>query len=332
MCQYSCQDGLVGDWHLVHLGSRAVGGAGLVMAEATAVSAVGRISPGDTGIWSDQHIQAWRPIVRFIASQGAVPAIQLAHAGWKASTAAPWDGGKAVDASRGGWQPWGVGDKPFTDGYPTPRAMTPGDIETVCEQFRAAARRALDAGFRLIEIHSAHGYLFHSFLSPLTNHRTDNFGGSFENRTRFLLCVARELRQEIPNDLPLAVRLSCTDWVEGGWNLEDSVQLAGQLREIGVEFIDCSSGGAAPSARIPLGPGYQVSFSENIRRRAGIKTAAVGMITEPNQAESILRSGQADLIFLAREFLRDPYWPARAARKLGVAASGFTPTQYGRAW
>jgi 2,4-dienoyl-CoA reductase-like NADH-dependent reductase (Old Yellow Enzyme family) len=332
MCQYSCADGFVGDWHLVHLGSRAVGGAGLVMAEATAVSAEGRISPGDTGIWKDDHVKAWRRIAPFIAEYGAVPGIQLAHAGWKGSTAAPWKGGKAVPPADGGWQPIGVGDQPFTEGYPTPRPMTADDIERVCGEFRDAARRALEAGFQLIEIHAAHGYLLHSFLSPLANRRTDEYGGSFENRARFLHRVVRELRGVLPADAPLVVRLSCTDWVEGGWTIQDSVRLATQLRERGVDMIDCSSGGASPVAKIPVGPGYQTAFAETIRRESGVATAAVGMITEPHQAETILRTGQADMVFLAREMLRDPYWPARAARELGVGADKLAPAQYGRAW
>lgn len=332
MCQYSCREGVVGDWHLVHLGSRAVGGAGLVMAEATAVSAEGRISPDDTGIWNDEQVAAWRPIATFIARHGAVPGIQLAHAGWKASTAAPWKGGKAVTKENGGWQPIGAGDKPFTEGYPKPRKMIAADIERVCGEWRDAARRALDAGFRLIEIHSAHGYLLHSFLSPLSNHRTDEYGGSFENRTRLLLRVARELRDLVPSELPLLVRLSCTDWIEGGWTIDDSIKLAITLRDHGVDLIDCSSGGAAPAAKIPLGPGYQTAFAEAIRRDSRIATAAVGMITSPQQAETILRSGQADMVFLAREMLRDPYWPSRAANALGAKVEGLTPVQYGRAW
>lgn len=332
MCQYSCDDGFVGDWHFVHLGSRAVGGAGLVMAEATAVSAEGRISPEDTGIWKDDHVEAWRRITRFIAEHGAVPGVQLAHAGWKGSTAAPWKGGTAVPPTNGGWQPIGVGAQPFTDGYPTPRQMTVGDIERVCGAFRDAARRALDAGFKLIEIHAAHGYLLHSFLSPLANHRTDEYGGSFENRTRFLLRVARELRVLLPADMPLAVRLSCTDWIDGGWTIQDSVRVATQLRELGVDLIDCSSGGASPVAKIPVGPGYQTAFAEAIRRESHIAAAAVGMITEPHQAETILRTGQADMVFLARAMLRDPYWPARAARELGVVTESMAPVQYGRAW
>lgn len=332
MCQYSCEGGLVGDWHFVHLGSRAIGGAGLVMAEATAVSAEGRISPADTGIWSDAHTDAWRRVVGFIAAHGAVPGIQLAHAGWKGSTAAPWKGGKAVAPDAGGWQPVGVGDVPFTDGYPVPRMLSEADIDRVCEEWKAAARRALDAGFRLIEIHAAHGYLLHSFLSPVSNRRTDSYGGSFGNRTRLLVRIGSALRGVLPSDLPLAVRLSCSDWVEGGWTIEDSIRLSGALRGLGVDLIDCSSGGISPSAKIPVGPGYQTAFAAAIRREAGIATAAVGMITEAHQAETIVRSGQADLVFLAREMLRDPYWPARAARSLGASVEGMAPAQYGRAW
>jgi 2,4-dienoyl-CoA reductase-like NADH-dependent reductase (Old Yellow Enzyme family) len=332
MCQYSCTDGLVGDWHFVHLGSRAVGGAGLVMAEATAVSPEGRISPADTGIWKDEHVGAWERIARFIAEQGAVPGIQLAHAGWKGSTAAPWKGGKAVSPPDGGWQPVGVGDTPFTDGYPVPRRMTVEDIERVCKEWGNAAQRAIDAGFQMIEIHAAHGYLLHSFLSPLANQRTDEYGGSFENRARLALRIAKELRHILPDRLPLAVRLSCSDWTEGGWAIADSVRLSALLRDRGVDLIDCSSGGAVPAAKIPVGPGYQTAFAEQIRREARIATAAVGMITSPIQAETILRTGQADMVFLAREMLRDPYWPARAARELGVGAAGMTPAQYGRAW
>jgi len=323
---------MVGDWHLVHLGSRAVGGAALVMAEATAVSPEGRISPADTGIWKEEHVGAWRRVVRFVADRGAVPGIQLAHAGWKASTAPPWQGGKAVPTEAGGWQPIGVGDQPFAENYPTPRQIVEKDIDRLCTDWRNAAVRALDAGFRFIEIHAAHGYLFHSFLSPLSNRRTDEYGGSFENRTRFLLRVARDLRATIPTDLPLFIRLSCTDWVEGGWSIDDSVRLAGLLRDVGVDLIDCSSGGAVPGAHIPVGPGYQTAFAEEIRRQVNIPTAAIGMITDPHQAETILRTGQADMVFLAREMLRDPYWPGRAARVLGVKAAGLLPVQYGRAW
>ena len=332
MCQYSCTDGIVANWHLIHLGSRAVGGAGLVMGEATAVSAEGRISPGDTGIWKHEHVVAWQRITASIKECGAVPGLQLAHAGWKGSTAAPWKGGKAVAMEDGGWQPIGVGGKPFTDGYPIPREMTAADIERVCREWREAAGRAVEAGFQLIEIHAAHGYLFHSFLSPLTNQRTDEYGGTFENRIRLLLRIAHDIRNLIPDEMPLAVRLSCSDWIEGGWTIGDSVRLAVNLREIGIDLIDCSSGGISPTARIPVGPGYQTAFAETIRREAQIVTAAVGMITEPHQAETILRTGQADMVFLAREMLRDPYWPVRAARVLGVSTEGWAPVQYGRAW
>lgn len=332
MCQYSCVDGLIGDWHLVHLGSRAVGGAGLVMAEATAVTPEGRISPGDTGIWNDSQRDAWHRVVGFIEQYGAVPGIQLAHAGWKGSTAAPWLGGKAIPPDQGGWQPIGVGSVPFTDDYPTPRAMVERDIDQVCEAWHSATVRAVAAGFKLIEIHAAHGYLFNSFLSPLTNHRTDRYGGSFENRARFLLRVIREVRATIPAGMPLFVRLSCVDWVEGGWTIDDSVRLSMQLKELDVDLIDCSSGAVSPTAKIPVGPGYQTAFAAAIRTQAKIATAAVGMITEAHQAETILRSGQADMVFLARELLRDPYWPGRAAKALGVKTEGLLPVQYGRAW
>jgi 2,4-dienoyl-CoA reductase-like NADH-dependent reductase (Old Yellow Enzyme family) len=332
MCQYSCDDGFVGDWHLVHLGSRAIGGAGLVMAEATAVSPEGRISPQDTGIWKDEHVSAWRKVVRFLESHGAVPGIQLAHAGWKASTSPPWKGGEAVSTKDGGWEPIGVGNAPFTDGYPVPRQATKEDLERIRSHWRDAIRRALDAGFRLIEIHSAHGYLLNSFLSPLSNHRKDEYGGSFENRIRLLLEIIRDARAIVPSETPLFVRLSCSDWVQGGWTLEDSIQLSIRLREHGVDLIDCSSGGASPTAKIPVGPGYQTAFAAAIRREANIATAAVGMITDPVQAETILKSGQADMVLIARELLRDPYWPVRAARELRVSPDSFTPDQYLRAW
>ena len=332
MCQYSCTDGRVGDWHLVHLGSRAVGGAGLVVAEATAVTPEGRISPGDTGIWNDTQRDDWKRVVAFIAEHGAVPGIQLAHAGWKASTDAPWKGGKAVAPSDGGWQPVGVGDVPFTDGYPTPRAMTEPDIDRACHDWRGASVRAVEAGFKAVEIHAAHGYLFHSFLSPLTNRRTDHYGGLFENRARFLLRVTEDVRATIPDGMPLFVRLSCVDWVDGGWTIADSIRLSVCLKERGVDLIDCSSGGASPAAKIPVGPGYQTDFAAAIRTSAGMPTAAVGMITDAHQAEEILQAGQADMVFLAREMLRDPYWPARAAKELGVETDGLLPVQYARAW
>lgn len=330
MCQYSATDGVPNDWHFVHLGSRAVGGAALVMSEATAVADIGRISPGDTGIWNDEQVDAWRRITRFIEQHGAVPAIQLAHAGWKASTAAPWDGGKAVAPEQGGWQPIGVAGDAFAPHYPSPRQASAADIDSICLQFRDATRRAIDAGFKVFEIHAAHGYLLHSFYSPLSNRRTDDFGGSFENRTRLLMQVVRDVRQIIPDHLPVVVRLSCTDWTEGGWTIDDSVRLATQLKQAGVDAIDCSSGGVSRSAKIPVGPGYQVELAAAVRRGAGIATAAVGMITEPHQAETILRTGQADLVFLARELLRDPYWPRRAADALRAKIT--PPVQYERAW
>ena len=332
MCQYSCADGLIGDWHLVHLGSRAIGGAGLVMAEATAVTAEGRISSDDTGIWNDVQMNAWRKVAGFIEQYGAVPGIQLAHAGWKGSTAAPWKGGKAVAPDEGGWVPSGVGSVPFTEGYPVPHKMSASDIERSCNDWVQASMRAVAAGFKLIEIHAAHGYLFHSFLSPLSNRRTDDYGGTFENRGRFLLRVTKEVRAAIPSGMPLFVRLSCSDWTEGGWSIDDSVRLLVSLKELGVDLIDCSSGGANPTAKIPTGPGYQTAFAAAIRERAGIPTAAVGMITEAHQAETILRTGQADMVLLAREMLRDPYWPGRAAKVLGVKTEGLLPVQYGRAW
>jgi 2,4-dienoyl-CoA reductase-like NADH-dependent reductase (Old Yellow Enzyme family) len=332
MCQYSCEDGLVTGWHLVHLGSRAVGGAALVMTEASAISPQGRISPADAGIWKDEHVAAWRPIARFISDHGAVPGMQLAHAGWKGSTAPPWRGGGAIPIAESGWQPLGVGSTPFADGYPTPKQLSETEIDRVTTEWRDAALRALDAGFRVIEIHAAHGYLLHSFLSPLSNRRADQYGGSFENRARLLLRVARELRTLLPAEVPLFVRLSCSDWTPGGWAIDDSVRLAAVLREIGVDLIDCSSGGAVAGAKISSGPGYQTAFADVIRRKAGVRTAAVGMITAPHQAETILRTGQADMVFLARELLRDPYWPGRAASALGVKTDGLIPVQYARAW
>lgn len=327
MCQYSCVDGSPTDWHFVHLGSRAVGGAGLVMVEATAVSPEGRISPADAGIWDDRHTAEWARIARFIADHGAVPGIQLAHAGWKASTAAPWKGGLAVAPADGGWEPIGVGATPFADGYPTPRAATRADLDRLIAAWQAAARRAVDAGFQLIEIHGAHGYLAHSFLSPLSNHRSDEFGGSFENRTRLLRQVLEAVGGVLPDGMPLSLRLSCSDWVEGGWTIEDTVALVKSVR---VDLVDCSSGGISPTARIPVGPGYQTAFAAEVRRATGVPTAAVGMITDPIQAETILATGQADVVLLAREMLRDPYWPRTAARALGVDAASFTPDQYAR--
>jgi 2,4-dienoyl-CoA reductase-like NADH-dependent reductase (Old Yellow Enzyme family) len=328
MCQYSSRDGLPNDWHMVHLGSRAVGGAGLVCVEATGVSPEGRISPGDTGLWSEEHTRAFEPIAAFIKSQGARAAIQLAHAGRKASTDVPWRGGKPLSEEQGGWQTLAPSAVSFGD-WPAPKEMTRDDIETVTLQFADAARRALEAGFDVVELHMAHGYLLHEFLSPLSNRREDEFGGSLENRTRFPLLVAEAVREVWPETLPLFARISATDWVEGGWNLEQSVQLSRWLKERGVDLIDCSSGGLVPGARIPVAPDYQVPFAETIRKEAGVATGAVGLISEPEQAEEIIFTGKADVVFLARAELRDPYWPLHAARQLGAEAPW--PVQYGRA-
>lgn len=328
MCQYSSRDGMPNDWHMVHLGSRAVGGAGLVCVEATGVSPEGRISPGDTGLWSDEHARAFEPIASFVKSQGARAAIQLAHAGRKASTDVPWRGGKHLSEEQGGWQTLAPSAVPFGD-WPAPREMTRDDVETVVTQFADAARRALAAGFEVVELHMAHGYLLHEFLSPLSNRREDEFGGSLENRARFPLLVTEAVRAAWPDELPLFARISATDWVEGGWDLSQSVQLSRWLKERGVDLIDCSTGGLVPGARIPVGPGYQVPFAEAIRKEAGVATAAVGLITEPSQAEEIISTGKADAVFLARAELRDPYWPLHAARELGAEAPW--PVQYGRA-
>jgi 2,4-dienoyl-CoA reductase-like NADH-dependent reductase (Old Yellow Enzyme family) len=330
MCEYSSVDGFANDWHLVHLGSRAVGGAAMVMTEASAVLADGRISPQDLGIWTDDHIPMLARIFRFIEEQGAMPAMQLAHAGRKASTAAPWNGGGALNESEQGWRPiFGPSALPFSPASPTPEPLDEAGIARVVKAFADAARRAREAGARIVEIHSAHGYLLHEFLSPLSNTRSDCYGGSFENRTRVLREVVQAIRHTWPASLPLFVRISATDWAEGGWTIEDSVCLAKQLQSLGVDLIDCSSGGAVPNVPIPAGPGFQVPFAERIRKEAGIPTAAVGMITEPEQADHILRTGQADLVFLARELLRDPYWPLRAADQL--RQSGPWPKQYSRA-
>ncbi|HWW76469.1 MAG TPA: NADH:flavin oxidoreductase/NADH oxidase [Pyrinomonadaceae bacterium] len=328
MCQYSSRDGLPNDWHMVHLGSRAVGGAGLVCVEATGVSPEGRISPGDTGLWSEAHTRAFAPVAAFIRSQGARAAIQLAHAGRKASTDVPWRGGKPLSEAEGGWRTLAPSAVPFGD-WPAPKEMTRDDIEAVTRQFVEAARRALEAGFEVVELHMAHGYLLHEFLSPLSNRREDEFGGSLENRARFPLMVAEAVREVWPERLPLFARISATDWVEGGWDLEQSVEFSRRLKERGVDLVDCSTGGLVPGARIPVAPGYQVPFAERIRREANVATGAVGLITEPEQAEEIITKGQADAVFLARAELRDPYWPLHAARRLGAEAPW--PVQYGRA-
>ncbi|AHI01886.1 NADH:flavin oxidoreductase/NADH oxidase [Kutzneria albida] len=331
MCQYSAMDGVPTDWHLVHLGSRAVGGAGLVIAEASAVQAHGRISPNDAGIWSDEHERAWRPITRFIEEQGAVPGIQLAHAGFKASSHRPFDGRHGgVPDEQGGWTPVGVGDTPFTPEFRVPRALDQEGIREVVDAFAEAAARAVRAGFRLVEVHAAHGYLLHEFLSPLTNHRTDEYGGSLENRMRFAVEVTEAVRAAVGEDVPVLVRISGTDWLDGGWTVEDSVELATRLSAAGADLIDVSSGGVTARAPIPVGPGYQVPLADTVRRKAEVPTGAVGMITEPEQAEQVLASGSADLVLLARELLRDPYWPLHAAGRLGAEAP--VPDQYRRAY
>lgn len=332
MCQYSSTAGFATDWHLVHLGSRAIGGAGLVIAEATAVEARGRISPEDLGLWNDAQIAPLTRITAFLREHGAVPGIQLAHAGRKASTFRPWaETQGAAPVSAGGWEdviaPSAI---PFSPTYPQPRAMTRDNLAEVKAAFVTATGRALTAGFAFIELHAAHGYLLHSFLSPLSNERTDEYGGDLAGRMRFPLEIAAAVRAAWPSELPLGVRISATDWVPGGWTIDDSVILAQELRERGIDVIDTSSGGVSTAQQIPVGPGYQVHLAEQIRREAGIPTMAVGMITEPQQAEAIIAAGQADLIALARAFLRSPYWVAEAAAALGVADSDW-PTQYGRA-
>ncbi len=329
MCQYCATDGFADDWHLVHLGSRAVGGASLVMVEATAVTPEGRISPGDLGIWDDAHIAPLERIAAFVTSQGAVPAIQLAHAGRKASCDVPWKGGASLKTPEaGGWPVVAPSAIPFHEGDPVPTALDQKGIDGVVAAFEAATRRALKAGFRVIEIHSAHGYLFHEFLSPLANHRTDEYGGSLENRMKPLLRVAESLRGIVPQDLPLFVRISGTDWVEGGWDIAQSVVLAGRLKALGVDLIDVSSGGAVPKASIPVGKSYQVPLSRQIRHEAGIKTGAVGLITETKQANEIITAGDADLIFLGRELLREPYWALKAEHDLGEDPTWPTPYGY----
>jgi len=333
MCEYSSVDGAATDWHLVHLGSRAVGGAALVIAEATAVSPDGRISPGDAGIWADKHVEPVSRINRFVKEHGAVPGIQIAHAGRKASSARPWEGGAHLADDAGGWPVIAPSALAFGGNLTkVPRAMSMDDMARVQGDFVAAASRSLAAGCQWLELHAAHGYLMHEFLSPISNQRADHYGGIFENRVRFLLETTRAVRAVWPDRLPLAVRISCTDWVEGGWDIEQSVELARLLKKEGVDLVDCSSGGTTPDAKIPVGAGYQVPFAERIRREADIATAAVGFITEPAQADEIIRHGRADLVLLAREFLREPYWPRRAALALGRKDAVAGPVQYGRAW
>ncbi len=331
MCQYSSTDGFADDWHLVHLGSRAVGGAGMVMAEATAVEARGRISPQDLGLWKDEHVDPLARVARFVREQGAVPALQLAHAGRKASVSRPWEGDKPI-APPAGWTPiLAPSAIPFDEGYQTPLAMSETDIAAAVGAFGAAAARAVQAGFEALEIHAAHGYLIHEFLSPVGNRRDDGWGGSFDNRLRLAVDVVRAVRRVIPDAMPLLMRLSTTDWLgEAGWTVEDSIALARRVKGEGVDLIDCSSGGIAPRVRIDAGPGYQLPNAARIRAEASIPTAAIGFITSAAQAEQTLRAGQADLVFLARELLRDPYWPLRAAREL--RATPGAPVQYARAW
>ena len=329
MCQYSSAEGMPTDWHLVHLGSRAVGGAALVMTEATAVSREGRISPHDLGLWSAEHAAALRRVTAFIKEQGAIPGVQLAHAGRKASTEAPWRGGGPMGEGAGGWEPVAPSAVAFGPAFPVPRELSVAEIEAIAEQFGRAAGLAIEAGFEVVEIHAAHGYLLHQFLSPLSNHRTDEFGGALEGRVRFPLRVAATVREVWPSDRPVFVRISATDWVSGGWDLGSSIEFCRGLKDAGVDLVDCSSGGLVPAAKVPAAPGYQTPFASVIRKEAGMATAAVGLVTSAEQAEQILATGQADAVLLARAMLRDPYWPLHAARRLGAKVPW--PPQYERA-
>ncbi len=330
MCQYRAENGRPTNWHMVHLGSRAVGGAGLVMVEATAVSPEGRISPWDTGLWERPQADAFRPIVEFVSDHGAVPGIQIAHAGRKASVDRPWKGGRPLSPGGGGWVPVAPSPVPFNEASTVPEPLNGDGMEKVVRDFVAAAHRALETGFRVLEVHMAHGYLLNEFLSPLSNRRDDAFGGTIENRMRFPLRVAREVRGVWPDRYPLFVRISATDWVEGGWTVDDSVVLARALKEIGVDLVDVSTGGLMPDAKIPVGPGYQVPFADQIRKKVDMLVGSVGMITDPEQAEAILKNGEADAVFLAKEFLRDPYWAWRAAKKFGDPVA--PPPPYPVAW
>ena len=331
MCQYSAEDGFANDWHLVHLGSRAAGGAGLIIAEATAVEARGRISPQDLGIWDDAQVEPLARITRFIKEQGAVPGIQIAHAGRKAGTARPWDGGQPLSDADGGWTPVAPSAIAFSEKYRTPQALSIDEIKAVQKAFKEAAIRSVEAGFDLIEIHGAHGYLAHSFYSPIANQRTDAYGGSFQNRVRFLMEIVQQVRGAIPDDKALAVRISATDWLEGGWTVEDSVELSHCLKQDGVDLVDCSSGGIAPDVKIPVGAGYQIPLSERVRQGADIPTATVGMITQPMQADEIIRNERADVVLLGREMLRDPYWANHAADVVHQTDKAAIPPQYLRA-
>ena len=329
MCQYSSLDGMAKDWHLVHLGSRAAGGAGLVMAEATAVAPEGRISPADLGLWNDAQAESLQRVTRFIRAQGAVPAVQLAHAGRKAGTDLPWLGGAPLPREQGGWQGVAPSPQPFAEGYAVPHSLEGEELKRIVDQFVAAAERARAAGFQCVEVHMAHGYLLHSFLSPLSNRRSDEYGGSFENRTRLPLQVAKAVRDAWPQKWPVFVRISATDWVEGGWDLPQSIELCALLGALGIDLIDVSSGGVVPDAQIPTGAGFQTPFAAAIRQQAGLPVCAVGQITEPAQAEHVLQTGQADAVALGRELLREPYWPLHAAKELGDEVSW--PMQYERA-
>jgi 2,4-dienoyl-CoA reductase-like NADH-dependent reductase (Old Yellow Enzyme family) len=329
MCQYSSPDGKPNNWHLVHLGTRAVGGAGLVITEAAAINHEGRISQDDLGIWSNEHAEAFTSSIDFIKDQGSIAGIQLAHAGRKASVEAPWMGGKPLTASQRGWQPLAPSSIPFAPGHPVPRAASADELDKINQQFAEATRRSLQAGFQVVELHAAHGYLLHQFLSPLSNCRKDKFGGSLENRMRFPLQVAKTVRENWPRNLPMFVRISATDWVEGGWDMEQSVEFCHQLKELGVDLVDCSSGGLVPDAVIPVGPNFQTTFATEIKKKMGISTGTVGLITEPAQAEHIIATGLADAVLLGRELLRNPYWPLHAAQELGFEYPW--PVQYERA-
>jgi 2,4-dienoyl-CoA reductase-like NADH-dependent reductase (Old Yellow Enzyme family) len=329
MCQYSSDDGFANDWHLVHLGSRATGGASLVFTEASAVTPEGRISPEDLGLWKDAHVEFLSRIVRFMTSQGTVPGMQIAHAGRKGSTQRPWEGSSKISLADGGWVPVAPSAVAFSEAYPMPRSLSKHEIRDIVDAFGAAARRALDAGFQVLEIHAAHGYLAHEFFSPLSNFRNDEYGGSFENRTRIGREIVSAVRKEWPENLPLFIRISATDWKEGGWDLDQAVELAKQLKPLGVDLVDCSSAGLVVDQKIVAGPGFQVPFAERIRRDADILTATVGLIETKEQVADILAKNRADLVLMAREFLRDPYWPLRAARELNQKISW--PAQYLRA-
>jgi 2,4-dienoyl-CoA reductase-like NADH-dependent reductase (Old Yellow Enzyme family) len=328
MCQYSAQDGFANDWHFVHLGSRATGGAGLVITEAAAVSAEGRISPYDLGLWKDEHVEPLHRIVNFIHQQGCVAAVQLAHAGHKASSQTPFEGGRYIAPADGGWQPISASSYQLVANDAQSKDISTSEIEQIIADFKSATHRALAAGFKVIEIHAAHGYLLNGFLSPLVNRRTDDYGGSFANRTRLLIAIVQETRKIIPNGMPLFVRLSATDWTAGGWTIEDSVALSRILKNEGVDLIDCSSGGLTAPSNIPVAPNYQVPFAEKIKQEVGIQTGAVGLITTPKQAEGIIENNQADLVLIARESLRDPQFPLRAAHELGATVKW--PVQYER--